>query len=68
MAGEWNLLQLETRVRVKGDKDIDGTITDWRTDDKDGEKVIVGYRVTPDNDPSSWIDLTFDHDVEVLGV
>lgn len=68
MAGEWNLLQIGTRVRVKGDKDIDGTIADWRTDDKDGEKVIVGYWVTPDNDPSRRIGLAFDDNFEVLGV
>lgn len=68
MARRWNLLQIGTRVRIKGDKDIDGTIIDWLTDDKDGEKVIVGYRVTPDNDPSSSINLASDDDFEVLGV
>ena len=68
MARKWNLLQLGTRVRIKGDKDIDGTIIDWLTDDKDGEKVTKGYRVRPDNDPSSRIALAFDDDFEVLGV
>ena len=68
MAGNWKLLPMGTRVRIKGDKDIDGTITDCLTDDKNGEKVTVGYRVTPDNNPSSPILLAFDADFEVLGV
>ena len=66
MARKWNLLQIGTRVRIKGDKKhIDGKITDWLTDDK---KVIGGYLVIPDNDPSSRIALALDDDFEVLGV
>ena len=65
MARKWNLLQLGTRVRIKGDKDIDGKIINWLTDDK---KVIGGYLVVPDNDPSSLIALALDDDFEVLGV
>jgi len=66
MARKWNLLQIGTRVRIKRDKEhIDGKIINWLTDDK---KVIVGYLVVPDNDPSSLIVLALDDEFKVLGV
>lgn len=65
MARKWNLLMLGTRLRVKGDKDIDGRIINWLTDDK---KVIVGYLVRSDEEPSTLIALALDDEFEVLGI
>lgn len=66
MVRKWNLLQIGTRVRIKGDKkDVEGTITHWLTDDK---KVIGGYLVVSDNDPPTRIAIALDDDFEVLGV
>jgi hypothetical protein len=66
MARKWNILTIGTRVRIKRDKEhIDGKITNWLTDDK---KVIVGYLVVSDNDPSTLIALALDDEFKVLGV
>lgn len=65
MPRKWNLLQIGTRIRVKGDKGIDGHIINWLTDDK---KVIVGYLVKSDDDPSTLIALALDDEFEVLGI
>jgi len=63
MAGKWNLLMMSTRVRVKGDKDINGHIIKWLTDEK---KEITGYLVESDEDPPRLIALALDDNFEVL--
>jgi len=63
MARNWNLLMISTRIRVKGDKEIDGHIINWLTDEK---KEIVGYLVKSDEDPSTLIALALDDEFEVL--
>ena len=65
MARKWNLLMIGTRIREKDDKDIDGHIINWLTDDK---KVIVGYLVKADNDPSTLLAVALDDNIEVLGL
>jgi hypothetical protein len=45
MSRKWNLLQIGTRIRVKGKEDVEGTISDYVTDN--GE--IKGYRVAANN-------------------
>lgn len=63
MVRKWNLLMIGTRIRVKGDKDIDGRIINWLTDDK---KEIMGYLVKPDESPPNLIALALDDNFEVL--
>jgi hypothetical protein len=63
MARKWNLLMIGTRIRVKGDKDIDGQIINWLTDDK---KEIIGYLVKPDEGQPNLIALALDDNFEVL--
>ncbi|MFC1866143.1 hypothetical protein ACFLYB_05485 [Chloroflexota bacterium] len=63
MPMQWNLLMFGTKVRVKGDKDIDGHIINWLAD---GKKEIVGYLIKSGDDPPTLIALAFDDKFEVL--
>lgn len=65
MVRKWNLLMIGTKIRVKGDKDIDGHIINWLTDDK---KEIKGYLVKSDENPSTLIALALDDNFEVLSM
>ena len=60
MSQKWNLLQIGTRIRVKGENDIEGIIIDYFTDN--GE--IKGYRVKTDASQRIIIDL--DAEIEVI--
>ena len=59
MARKWSLLQLGTRIIVKGEEDIEGTIIDYFTDK--GE--IKGYILKLDDGSSAIIDLN--EDIEI---
>lgn len=65
MARKWNILMIGTRIRVKGDKDIDGHIINWLTDD---EKVITGYLFKSDDDPPIFMPLLLDDKDDIFEV
>ena len=50
MTSDGHLLQLGTRVRFTREENTDGTIISFWTNDK---KVIIGYIVKLDNDPTN---------------
>ena len=61
MARKWNLLQLGTKIRVKGD-DIEGTIIQYFTD----QREIKGYIVEVEK--GKYLICALDDEIEVLGM
>lgn len=62
MAWKWNLLQLGTKIRVKGGDDIEGTIIQHFTD----EGEIKGYIVKVEK--GKYLICALDDEIEVLGM
>ena len=60
MATKWNLLRPGTKIRIKGEPDIEGVITDYFED----YGKIKGYRVKTDNAERIIVDL--DAEIEVI--
>lgn len=64
MGKRLGLFLIGTRIRVKGDKNIDGHIISWLADDK---REMTGYLVRSDEDPKTLIVVGFDDNFEVIG-
>lgn len=62
MARKWNLLQLGTKIRVKGGDDIEGTIIQYFTD----QREIKGYIVEVEK--GKYLICALDDEIEVLGM
>ena len=62
MSQKWNLLHLGTRVKYKGEKDVEGTIVKYVTDNDE----IKGYWVKPDDEAIGNLLIALDDDFEVL--
>lgn len=60
MPRKWNILQVGTKIIIKGEQDIEGIIIDYW--ENAGE--IKGYRVKTDNNQRIIIDL--DAEIEVI--
>ncbi len=57
------IYNLGTRVRLKGDKDIDGTIINWTKDDNEN---INGYEVEPDDKSIFRMFIALDDNFEII--
>jgi hypothetical protein len=60
MSRKWHLLHAGTKIRIKGENDIEGIITNYFKDNKE----IKGYRVKTSNAQLIIVDL--DAEIEVI--
>ena len=60
MSAKWNLLRAGTRIRIKGEPDMEGVVTDYF----ENYGKIKGYRVKTDDAKRIIVDL--DAEIEVI--
>ena len=60
MSMKWQLLQFGTRIKIKGDKDVEGTIFEYLTDEGETKGYIVKL------DDGSYIIIDLDAEIEAI--
>ena len=60
MSMKWKLLQFGTRIKIKGDKDVEGTIIEYLTDEGETKGYIVKL------DDGSYIIIDLDAEIEAI--
>ena len=60
MSMKWKLLQFGTRIKIKGDKDVEGTIFEYLTDEGETKGYIVKL------DDGSYIIIDLDAEIEAI--
>lgn len=63
MSKKWDILLPGTRIRLKGDKVVEGTIIEFLKDNND---VLIGYNVKPDDASIDFMFISTDDDFEII--